>query len=138
MFPKNKVNLIYRLLCLICFIVVIIMINSLKSLIVLFIAYSILALLERSFRNIELIIISLLLLGLSYLLGYYWIFKVILLIDYAFYFIDSSYYEEEDELIDKEDYIRFKKSNKKKGSNNITAIYLTIHLVILFVAILVG
>ena len=98
MFPKNKVNLIYRLLCLICFVAVIILLNSLKSIIVLFIAYCILALFERSFRNIELIIITLLLLGLSYLIGYYWIFRVILIIDYILYFLDTTYYEEEEEL----------------------------------------
>jgi hypothetical protein len=60
-----------------------------------------------------------------------------LIIDYSFYFLDTSYYRQEDEVVDTKNYLRFKK-NKKKGSNNITAVYLTVHLGLLFVAIVVG
>jgi hypothetical protein len=93
---------------------------------------------ERSFRNIELIMITLLILGLSHLIDNYLLFRIMLLIDFAFYFLDTAYYYEEEETISKKDYLRFKKSNKKKGTNNITAIYLTVHLVILFIVIWVG
>lgn len=139
MFPKNRINLIYRLLCLICFIVVILIVNSIKSLLVLFVFYCFFALSERSFKNIELIILTLIILGISYLFGNYSIFKIMLILDYSFYFLDTSYYVEEDETITKEEYIRFKKINKRKvGISNTIAVYLTVHLVVLFIGILVG
>ena len=99
------------------------------------------ALLEKSFRNIELIIISIILLWVSYLLKNYVLFRIILLIDYSFYFIDASYYIAEERSIVKEnDYIRFKKVNKKnkKGLNNMLAMYLTVHLVVLLLVIVIG
>ena len=40
--------------------------------------------------------------------------------------------------ISEKEYIRFSKKRKKKGSNNVLAVYLTVHFVILFLAILVG
>ena len=141
MFPKNKINIVYRILCLICYSLVILLINNNASLIVLLILYCILALLEKSFRNIELIIISIILLWVSYLLKNYVLFRIILLIDYSFYFIDASYYIAEERSIVKEnDYIRFKKVNKKnkKGLNNMLAMYLTVHLVVLLLVIVIG
>ena len=141
MFPKNKINIVYRILCLICYSLVILLINNNASLIVLLILYCILALLEKSFRNIELFIISIILLWVSYLLKNYVLFRIILLIDYSFYFIDTSYYIGEERSIVKEnDYIRFKKVNKKnkKGLNNMLAMYLTVHLVVLLLVIVIG
>ena len=141
MFPKNKINIVYRILCLICYSLVILLINNNASLIVLLILYCILALLEKSFRNIELIIISIILLWVSYLLKNYVLFRIILVIDYSFYFIDASYYIGEERSIVKEnDYIRFKKVNKKnkKGLNNMLAMYLTVHLVVLLLVIVIG
>ena len=63
-----------------------------------------------------------------------------LLIDYCFYFLDTSYYvyEKKEVVYNERDYIRFKNTKKKKGSNNLVAVYLTVHLALLFVAILVG
>ena len=62
-----------------------------------------------------------------------------MLIDYVVYFLDTTYYIEEKEIvkISKKDYVRFA-NKKKKGSNNISAIYITIHLVLLVIAIVVG
>ena len=74
MFPKNRINIIYRLLCLISFIIVIWLINSQTTLIVIFIVYIFFALSERSFRNIELIIITGICLWISYLLENYLLF----------------------------------------------------------------
>ena len=139
MFPKNKINIIYRLLCLLCYIGVILFINSTTTLIILFIFYIVLALSERSFRNIEFIIVSIIVLLLCYLLSNYWLFKIMLIIEYSFYYLDTSYYIETKEVINEKDYIRFKNNKKKKkGLNNIIAVYLTVHLVILFVAIVAG
>lgn len=138
MFPKKRINLLYRLLCLVSFIVVIILINSIKTLLILFLAFAIFALSEKSFRNIELIVISIVILGICYLLNNYIAFKIMMILDYSIYFIDTSYYEvSENKLSDKE-YIRFTKNKKKKGSSNVLALYLTVHLVVLFLAILVG
>ena len=142
MFQKNKINFIYRLLCLLCFALVVLMVDSIKSLIILFIVFSVLALFERSFKNIELIVITLLILGLSYLVGYYVLFRIMLLIDFAFYFLDTEYYDVDDDVEDEEinekELIRFKKKKKEKGLNNITALYITVHLVVLFIGIWVG
>ena len=140
MFPKNKISLLYRILCLVCYIGVIMVVNSTTTLIVLLVAYGLFALSERSFRNIELIVVTLFILWISYLLGNYLFFKVMLIIDYIIYFIDTSYYDIDEELkVSEKDYIRFKNNKKKKkGSNDILALYLTVHLVILFVAIVVG
>ncbi len=137
MFPKNKVNLIYRLLCLISYLIVIAFVNSLVTTIILLVFFTILGICEKSFRDIEFIIISLAIWGLCYLFNNYILLKIILIIDYSFYFLDTSYYRQEDEVVDTKNYLRFKK-NKKKGSNNITAVYLTVHLGLLFVAIVVG
>ena len=140
MFPKNKINILYRILCLICYVGVILVINNIRTLVVLYVAFIVFALNERSFRNIELIIITGLTLWISTLIDSNIFFKILLLIDYALYFLDASYYNiEEEATISENDYIRFKNNKKKKkGSNNILALYLTLHLVILFVAIMVG
>ena len=102
--------------------------------VVLYVAFIVFALNERSFRNIELIIIIGLTLWISTLIDSNIFFKILLLIDYALYFLDASYYNiEEEATISENDYIRFKNNKKKKkGSNNILALYLTLHLVILF------
>ncbi len=140
MFPKNRINIIFRLLCLISYAIVILTINSVKTLIILSIVYCFFALGEKSFRNIELIILSIVLLWISHLLNNYLLFRIILAIDYIFYYLDAGYYvrEEEKIVVSEKDYIRFKNTNKKKGSNNIVAIYLTVHLALLFLAIMVG
>lgn len=137
MFPKNRVNIFYRVLCLISFIAVIVFINSIKTLQILFLVYCFFALSEKSFRNIEMIIISIVVFLICYLLNNYIAMKIMLSLDYIIYFLDTSYYVEEEITISEKEYIRFKKK-KKKGSNNILAVYLTVHLVVLFLAILVG
>ena len=142
MFPKNKINIIYRLLCLISYLIVIIIINNTRTIVILMTAFIFLGLCEMSFRNIELIVITLVLWWLSHLLNYTLLLKIILIIDYLFYYLDTKYYlvEKEEKKMNEKDYIRFKynKKNKKKGSNNITALYLTVHMTILFLAIMVG
>ena len=138
MFPKNKISIIYRLLCLLCYIGVILVVDSVVTLIVLFIAYILFALSEKSFRNIEFIVVSIILLLICYLLNNYWLFKIMLIFEYCFYFLDTSYYVIEEVATSEKNYIRFKNNKKKKkGSNNLVALYLTVHLVILFVAIVV-
>ncbi len=138
MFPKSRINMIYRLLCLISFAITIYVVDSIKTLMILFFAYCMFALCEKSFRNIELIVISIVILGICYLLDGYALFKVMLMIDYAFYYLDTNYESETVEKPSKKEYLRFVNKKKKKGSNNIIAIYLTVHLVILFLAIWVG
>ena len=141
MFPKNRINIFYRILCLICYILVLFFSNSNFTLLLLLFYYCIFALTEKSFRNIELIVITVLVLGICYLLNNYWPVRIMLIVDYVYYFIDTLYYVEEDEKLEisKKEYVRFGNSKKKKkGSNNITAIYVTVHLVLLFLAIMVG
>ena len=142
MFPKNKINIIFRILCLISYSTVILVVNSTKTLIILGIVYCFFAFCEKNFRNIELIIASIIFLWLSYTLNNFIFFKIMLLIDYCIYFLESGYYVEEKTITasSEQDYIRFKsvKKKKKKGTSNIVAVYLTAHLVVLFLAIMVG
>ena len=138
MFNKKDINIIYRILCLICYAVVILFVNSLTTLIALTIVYCFLGLYDNNFRNIEFIIITLFLLGIGYLFNYYLLFKIMLIIDYFIYFLNYIPVKSIKKLSKKE-YIRFTKSKKnKKGSSNAIAVYLTVHLIVLFIAIMVG
>ncbi len=116
------------------------MINSIKSIIVLFIIFAVLALGEISYRNIVLIFLTILALGVCYLLGNYWLLKLFLIVDYCLYFLDTSYYitEKDEVIVDKRKYLRFNNKKKEKGSSNTITIYITVHLVLLFLAIMVG
>ena len=138
MFPKNRINIIYRFLCLLSYIAVIFLIDSSITMFVLLFVYIFLALSEHSFRDIEFVILTLILLLISYFISNYLIFKIMLAIDYCFYFLDTTYciVEKETVKVKKNDYVRFVKI--KKGSTNITAVYLTVHLVLLLLAIVVG
>ena len=62
-----------------------------------------------------------------------------LIVDYIVYFLDYKTVKESIKITEKE-YIRFSKVKKKnkKGSSNSIAVYITLHLVILFITIMVG
>lgn len=138
MFKKENINIIYRILCLVCYTIVIFLVNSINTLIALTLFYILLGVLDNNFRSIEFIVITLFLLGIGYLFNYYLLFKIMLAIDYFIYFLNYIPVKNIKKLSKKE-YIRFSKLNKsKKGSRNAIAIYLTIHLVVLFIAIMVG
>lgn len=139
MFNKKNISIIYRILCLVCYVVVILLVNSLNTLIALSLVYCFLGLWENKFRNIELIVITLFLLGIGYLFNFYILFKLMLIIDYIVYFLDYKTVKESIKITEKE-YIRFSKIKKKnkKGSSNSIAVYITLHLVILFITIMVG
>ncbi len=139
MFKKENINIIYRILCLVCYTVVIFLVNSINTLIALTLFYILLGLLDNNFRSIEFIVITLFLLGIGYLLNYYLLFRIMLVIDYFIYFLNYILVKNIKKL-SKNEYIRFSKlnKNKKKGSRNAIAIYLTVHLVVLFIAIMVG
>ena len=118
---------------------VILLVNSLTTLIALTLVYCFLGLLDNNFRNIEFIVITLFLLGIGYLLDFYLLFKIMLIIDYFIYFLNYIPVKSIKKLSKKE-YMRFSKlnKNKKKGSSNAIAVYLTVHLIVLFIAIMVG
>jgi len=140
MFPKNKIDIFYRILCLLGYIVALFVVDSHTTLIILGVVYAIFALYEKSFRNIEFIVLTIIIYALCYLMNNYLLFKIMLAFDYCFYYLDTGYYdiEEEKVVVSKNDYIRFSSGKKKKGTNNILAVYLTVHLGLLVIAILVG
>ena len=140
MFPKNKIDIFYRVICLLSYIIAIFIVNSLTSIIILGVIYAVFALCEKSFRNIELIILSIIIYAICYLLNNYLLFKIMLAINYCIYYLDTGYYEvDEKVVVSKKDYIRFSYCKKKKGStDNLLAVYLTVHLGLLVIAILVG
>ena len=78
-------------------------------------------------------------LGIGYLFNYYLLFKIMLIIDYSCYFLDYVSIKNTVKITEKE-YIRFSKVKKKnkKGSSNSIAVYVTLHLVLLFITIMVG
>ena len=131
MFPKNKINILIRLLCLISYIIVIFSVNSLTTLIALHVAYCLLSLFEINFRSFAFIIVTLVFLWICSIYGNYLLFRIMLLIEYCFYFLDTTYYVEEKEVvkINQKDYVRFKNMNKKKkkGLNNTIAVYIVLH-----------
>lgn len=138
MFNKKNVSIIYRVLCLICYVIVILLVDSVTTLMALTLVYCFLGLYDNDFRNIELIVITLFLLGIGYLFNYYLIFKIMLIIDYVIYFLNYIPVKSIKKLSKKE-YIRFSKLNKsEKGYSNTIAVYLTVHLIVLFITILVG
>lgn len=139
MFPKNKIDIIYRLLCLISYITALFIVNSHITLIILGVIYAFFALCEKSFRNIEFIVITIIIFFICRLMDNYLLYKLMMIFDYCYYYLDTGYYifNEEKIVVSKKEYIRFSK-NKKKGSNNLLAVYLTVHLGLLVIAIMVG
>lgn len=143
MFQNSRVNIILRIVCLITFALVIIFNNSMLSL-------ALITLFGYAFtRNDQYVllfwwrIITLVIFLISYFTGYLLLLKIVLIIGLAYYFLMVPYKEvekEEETIVDKY-FLRFKKEKERKDAidmNLVNAIYVTVHLFILFVTIMVG
>ncbi len=162
MFKKEDVNLICRLMCLITFSIVILFVRSSISLILLVLGFYIYVRNTFRFSTFIYCMITFLIFVICYNSNNYMALKLMLIFDYAHYFLSipgledilnylSFSNKEEPKEVEEEAvpstlngdsyYIRFSNSpkhKKKKKADLINTFYITFHLFILFVVILVG
>ena len=144
MFPRSRVDLFYRILCFLAFLTVIVFSESLITLIVIMIAFYILTIPDKRIEDIYLYIVTAVVLIICIAVREYTLLRISVILDYIFYFFSVIPYTiaiEEEKVIRNQDYIRFKKIKKvkKKESNNmLCTIFVTIHMMLLLLAIMVG
>ena len=140
-----KIRMIYRIICLLAYVIVIFFIKSDITLVFLGIFFLTISFINRNSINKIFYLLSILFLLISFLNKDSIGFKVFLIIDYIYYFINYDYHylykidkieseREVDYKIDEETYYRFG-SNKKILRETW---YVTIHLTILLLSIMVG
>ena len=141
MFPRNKVDLIYRLLCLLAFIFVIVFINSLVTLFIIALVFLVFSITEKRFENYFLYILTLVLFLICMSINNYFLLRVILIIDYVHYYLNVSVLDDDifdNELERNQKYIRFKEEKKERKDNNLLCtIFVTVHIIVLLLAIVV-
>ncbi len=159
MFKKDQIDLIYRVICLVAFIMVILFDNSLITLIGLEFVFFLLTYKEEKAFYVALYLFSFIFSCLGYVAANYGLIKFILIIDYIVYYLNIpslnilvkktiDYYannkkerdiKEESEEISENEYYRFKTNNNLKRHLSLQeTFYITIHLILLFISILVG
>lgn len=146
MLQNKKISIVYRIICLIIFVIVTLKVNNFITLSLLTIALYLFT------RNEDNSLVSLwhliTIIGflISYFTGIYLILKIVLIIDLCYYFLSmpSSYVvikEKETIIMDKYFWRFVNKKNERKDiiSNNLLCtMYVTAHLLILFITIMVG
>lgn len=145
MYEKNNVKFIYRIICLVTFIVALLSLNNYVTSIMLLIIFFIIIHRFSNYFFSFLAIISFVLFIISFILNNYSLLNFLVIIDYSYYFLSiSNSYEmdiddEEIDLTDDE-LIRFREERKdvRKGLDIVNTKYLTFHLGILFLTIVVG
>ena len=141
MFPRNKVDLIYRLLCLLAFIFVIVFINSLVTLFIIALVFLVFSITEKRFENYFLYILTLVLFLICMSINNYFLLRVVLIIDYVHYYLNVSVLDDDifdNELERNQKYIRFKEEKKETKDNNLLCtIFVTVHIIVLLLAIVV-
>ena len=146
MLQNNRIHILCRIICLITFVLVILHVNSFITLSLLTIAFY---LFTRNDINKVLSIwhiITIIVFIVSYLTSSYWILKIVLIIDLGYYFLNNTIFDNDvikkTNIVFDKYFIRFKNINKKGrneiDSNLLYTIYLTVHLFILFISIMVG
>ena len=140
MFPRNKVNLLYRLLCLIAFLMVIIFIKSNITLIIIAVSFYILTITERRIENIFLYAVTIVVFIMCLVINNYFLLRIVTIIDFLHYFLNNDTLDDEIEEDIKRDehYIRFEKKERKVVDNNrLCTIFVLVHMVLLLIAIVV-
>lgn len=164
MFKKESIDLIYRLICLITFLFVILFVNSIITLTLLLLLFLLLTKKENDFTFLCFSFLSFIFFVIAFMTDNYFLFKLMIIIGYTYYFlvipslgsiiqnsvdkivgntkkIVQEEIENEGEVSETE-LIRFKNLGKKqvnkKGFDLNSTIYLTVHLGLLFISILVG
>lgn len=145
MFPKSKIDLFYRVLCMLAYLGVIVFIDSFLTLLIITIAFYIFTIGEKKVENIYLYVITFVLFVISLTIKNYLLLRVIVFLDYIYYFISAPNYDDdlllEEEITKDQKYIRFKKNKKikrKEDNNMICTLFVTIHLLLLLLSVMVG
>ena len=145
MFQNSKVNLILRIVCLLTYSLVIIFNHSFITLSLLTIFFYLFTRNEKDPLVFWWYIITILTYLFSYFTDNFYILKIVLITGLAYYFIVVP--NKEDNIVEKriltidKYFIRFKNNKKRKDvidMNLVNAIYVTVHLFILFITIMVG
>ncbi len=157
----SKINIIYRLICLFTFLFVIIFVNNISTVFILFIIIFLLNIRSNDYKSSILLLLTFLIFIICYYFKKYDIFRIMVIVNYSYYFIN---YEKEDkeyknikkgEKIDKieeskeerKEILNVKKQENKliRFGNNInyynsdhTIFYIFIHLFLLFISIVIG
>ena len=147
MFPRSKINFLYRLLCFIAFLIVIVFIRSNVSLFIITLAFYILTIVERRFENVFLYIVTAIIFVICLALKNYVLLRIITVIDYINYFLNvdtlGNFEDIDDEAVNikrDEHYIRFKTKKERVvySSDKLCTIFVLVHMCLLLFAIVVG
>jgi predicted membrane protein len=145
MFPREKIDFLYRIMCLLAYLIVIIFIDSIMTLFIITIAFYILTIMEKRFENIFLYIVTGIIFILCLTMNNYFLLRLIAIVDYMHYFmnVDSidDDFDEIDEVVEKDqNYIRFKseKEERVKDNNGLCTVFVLVHLGLLIISIMVG
>lgn len=156
MFEKEKIDLIYRVICLLTFMFVTLLVKNIITLAILILFFYFSIKKENDLVYFFLSILTFLSFAVGYVADNYTLLKLMLMIDYIYYFlsipsvnalINSMLSRKKEKSTDlenemsEEELFRFKniKNKKKKRELNLSGtIYLTFHLGILFLSIVVG
>ena len=146
MLQNKSISIIYRIICLITFVIVILKLDNFIALALLTIAFYVFTRNESDSTLSLWHFITIIIFLISFFTNNYLILKIVLIIDLCYYFlsipnIDVSNREKKTVIMDKY-FIRFgsiKKERKDIVNNNLLCtIYVTAHLFILFIIIMVS
>ncbi len=143
MFHRDKIDLIYRLLCLFAFMLTIIFVDSFISLFIIMLLFIVFSFTENRFENYFLYILTTLVLLFCLSMKSYFLFRIVLIIDYVHYCLNvdtlRDFDEDDFEEERNQEYIRFKKEKEERKNNNLLCtVFVTVHLVILLLAVVIG
>ena len=157
MFDKKKIDLIYRIVCLITFCIVTMLVKSIITLSLLLLFFYLMVYKEKDFAFLAVCLITFIAFAIAIAANNYFLLRLMIMVGYAYYFlyipsISTLVSKAVDKVYDKkvqtddddtdEEIIRFKKKAKKRVNKNDFnlpgTLYLTFHLGVLFLLILVG
>lgn len=143
MFPRKKIDLINVIFSLLAFVFVIVFVESITTLIILEVFFFIMTYKEGKIHYMICYLLAILSFLLGYVTEYLVIMKIILIIEYIYYFLDDCCFiktilrkkSEERRKIDisENEYYRF-----KEVSHNNYLVFITVHFLVLLLSIVVG
>ncbi len=141
MLKNNIISLWERILCLITFGIVVLLSDNIVSLLILFLFLLINIIKSRDINYIVLCFIIFIIGLFCYFINNYWLWKFSIIYAYGIYFMKINILRKKRKVIDKNyseyDYLRFRR-DKNYISSYERIIYVTMHLGILFLSIVVG
>lgn len=146
MLQNKRINLFYRIICLIVFAIVVIKINNFIALSLLTIAFYLFTRNESNSLISLWHLITIVIFLISYFTSNYLILKIVLIIDLCYYFLslpgDELISTKKKTIVVDKYFLRFsRRDNKRKdiiSNNSLCTVYVTVHLLILFIIIMVS